>query len=379
MQRDHASLLTSRVDSKLYLYFTLTCILLAFLLASQIHWAPGLLALIVLQALVNWYLLARHQKILRETLEFLHLAFNSKPSDTVNVQSEQQFKSRLLAILNIPARRISVSEDSVAEISHSTQELNNHSTQLATNILQQSQATSSLAAGIAEVEQTLNEVSRNIADIRSSVQSTNELSHSGVHSVSEVRSHIEQVANLSKQSFLQLKTLEELTQGVSSITDLIGEVSAQTNLLALNAAIEAARAGEHGKGFAVVASEVRILADKTSQSAQQINEHIQNVKKQSFVLSEGMTQVVERIEDTVAEASNIESLLNNINQRSSQIACDIQTIAGASQQQQLAAAEMSNNIEELAVTAQENGYAAKQTARIADHVWSLTNDSRLVV
>ncbi len=77
------------------------------------------------------------------------------------------------------------------------------------------------------------------------------------------------------------------------MTHLILDIAEKTNLLSLNASIEAARAGEHGLGFAVVSDEIRKLAHQSRDYSNDINEIIEQMRRDNKNVEEGIDKLVD--------------------------------------------------------------------------------------
>jgi methyl-accepting chemotaxis protein len=157
------------------------------------------------------------------------------------------------------------------------------------------------------------------------------------------------------------------------MTRQVKDIAEQTNLLALNAAIEAARAGDQGRGFAVVADEVRKLAEKSSGSANDIDQVTQAITLQSSSLmtaiENGLNQLSRSHDDVNAVARVLERTAGGV----AEVNAGIDAIGSATQEQQLASSDASSNIEQIAVMAKANTVSVQGVVLSAKHLESLAN------
>lgn len=83
----------------------------------------------------------------------------------------------------------------------------------------------------------------------------------------------------AQQAMAEIKKLLESSHQITGVLETVQDLAFQTNLLSINASIEAARVGEVGAGFAVVATEVRLLAERSRESAETIEQKIIAIQK----------------------------------------------------------------------------------------------------
>jgi len=195
---------------------------------------------------------------------------------------------------------------SLGLVTESSERLSSAADRIAASSSQTAEAASQQLQEAESTEHSINDLKAIASEAGSSAARTAEAS---VYADSEAnkttrttRDAIEGILSLVneiQQAAEVIGELDQRSQNVSEVLDVIKGIAEQTNLLALNAAIEAARAGEMGRGFAVVADEVRKLANMSHDSTRSIEEIVLQLRQEA----KRAVQVMQAARDTASRHS----------------------------------------------------------------------------
>ncbi|MFZ2196658.1 MAG: methyl-accepting chemotaxis protein, partial [Thermodesulfovibrionales bacterium] len=277
------------------------------------------------------------------------------------------------------------SSASLEELSATIKEVANNSAELAGAAQETQSAIMQIASSVKEVEQRAKESSM-LSDKVKTDATTFGMSSIGkaIDGMHDIKVSVEKTAGY-------IKKLGGRSEEIGKILNIIDEVTDQTTLLALNAAILAAQAGEHGKGFSVVADEIKNLAERTSESTQEIGELIQSVQQEVSDAVEAMDLGLKSVDTGFKVTGEAADALRKIVESSKQSSDMSAAIERSTAEQAQATKLVSKAMEKVllmvgeiakATTEQSRGIqlivqATEKMSDVSTHVKTATNEQSI--
>jgi methyl-accepting chemotaxis protein len=225
---------------------------------------------------------------------------------------------------------------------------------LAKNTRDVAASAATISAASSELVMSVTEISRNSEAAALEASGVDRNVASAAASVHKGADAMQNIATVMQEAGARVNELSNACEQIGEVLGFIENIAKQTNLLALNATIEAARAGEAGRGFRVVASEVKELAEQTAKATGDITQRITQLRSGMS----GMLGVMKRSDAFVTEArgaiGEASGAMREILGQVAQVGKEMSDISDILRQQSVASSEVASNIEVVAGTAAEN-------------------------
>ena len=269
--------------------------------------------------------------------------------------------------------------DGVTQIASAAEELSAVTEQTSAGVNSQKIETDQVATAMHEMTATVQEVARNAEDASQAAAAADTEAREGDQVVNQAIDQIERLAVEVGRSTEAMAVLQQESDKIGSVMDVIKAVAEQTNLLALNAAIEAARAGEAGRGFAVVADEVRGLAQRTQKSTEEIQTLVAALQSGTQHVASVMNSSRSLTDSSVTLTRQAGTSLQGITRTVSNIQSMNQQIAAAAEQQSAVAEEISRSIINVRDVSEQTAAASDETAKSSVELARLGNQLQMMV
>jgi len=237
---------------------------------------------------------------------------------------------------------------------------------IADNNARVSDQSNTLASATEEISATAADIASNVESMQQDAESAYKAALSGRETILSAMSSLTSTAAVVEQATDQLGMLQQHSQEIDKVIEMINDLADQTNLLALNAAIEAARAGEAGRGFSVVADEVRTLAERTVSATSDITQTVRAMQKQTLSVIEVMDASKQSIDQVKQQGGQAQQAVQQIEDQTSRASDTSTTIVTAVAEVADTTRQMAISMDEIASGVERNSDASQLIVEASD-------------
>jgi len=379
---------------------------LEFAFANKVFTSLGVVALL-LGALLGWLIAKQISSRLTDVVQYIEILAGGDFSQNISQHSLDDKSEFGMVSRAIDDMKNSINH-LIAQLTNTAQQMAASSEELTASAEQSAQASNQVVGSVSEVAQgaekqlhlvetanqtvgeisaAIQQVAANTGVVSDSATVTATVANNGDVIIQKVVKQMQVIREKTDATSAVIGELEDKSNQIGRIVDVISNISGQTNLLALNAAIEAARAGEAGRGFSVVAEEVRKLAEQSQAAAKEITLLISQVqgKTNSAVtfMSEGkkeveegtgivgaagenFNQILEKVRDITKQINEIAGAIAGIRTGSENIVAAVAHIDTESKRTSEQSQTISAATEEQSASVEEIAAASKHLAQMAE-------------
>jgi methyl-accepting chemotaxis protein len=345
--------------------------------ANYALWSGQIAIQIVLYLLIGW-LIGKGTRTARELQAVMqNMNIDGDLSKRVEVRSQDEIGKAAQAFNGLVdgiAKIIRQVLDNAAKVSSSAAQLSSSSWQIAQSSHVQSEAAASTAASVEQITESINSVAENAEDVRKLSEMSLHQTQQGNQDVTSMIQEIRRVQEAVNEIADSVKEYVASTRAITGMTQHVKDIADQTNLLALNVTIEAARAGEQGRSFAAVADEVRKLAEKSADSASEIDKVTSSLNEKSAVVESVVQTGLRSLQATQEQVERVYKVLIEAGEAVSQSSRGVSDIAASVSEQSRTSIEIARNVEKIAQMSEENHEAVRSNNREIVHLEELAKE-----
>ncbi len=345
----------------------------------------GLNALMMVIGILVITLLLRHIVIkplaaMRQTMHMIES--ESELSHRLPVTSRDEIgslSSAFNSMLDKFAQSLHEVFDTTARLKQVASNIAEVSTQTAAAADQQRGETDAVATAITELESTAVQVRESATGAADASIEADKTANEGATTTRNAIDGIHVLVSEIERAAEVIGHLDEHSQSVGGVLDVIKSIAEQTNLLALNAAIEAARAGEKGRGFAVVADEVRTLATRSHASTQEIEKIVEQLQLGARDAVSVMARAKSSAEQRREQVETADAGLNLIAERVAHIRALNAQMAAAANEQSAVTRDVSRNVVNISHLSERTATDAEKTTDVSNQLLALSDQLESLV
>lgn len=309
----------------------------------------------------------------------------STDSDTeAMVEIAESFNAMLSEIQDTVGRIQTFSDDvavvseqmdtSVAEIKRSSENVTHSIQEIADGADDQTEQLQQVSDEMNNLSATIEEVAATAETVAEKSQETAKVGESGRETADTAIVQMQTIETKMQRAVDAVGDLNQRTDEIDEVVNVITDIAEQTNILALNASIEAAQSDTSSDGFEVVADEVKQLAEETKESTSEIESIINDVRSQVQTTVEDIEAAEEQIQVGTESVEETVDAFDSVVENVSETDHGVQEISSATDDQAASTQEVVAMADTAADISEQTAGEAKNVAAAAQEQTSAISE-----